>query len=462
MSADSPGIVAVSDLLGAILSHLDLSDLPRAALVCHAWAGAVRNDGIVWCAQFQKWTCGAAPAPAEARSAFRRCKLALCARICRPPCSSAVAAAPRAGASAIALGGGIVLVVGGATTSFNFRGDVDVWRYVARPAERPALELVCSRVVPEGAFLPARWLASGAAVRGDAYLYGGSADFATLDCLHRLTVLQRPSSSGAGSPLRLECRRVGCLGVGPEGGLFGHSACAARLGGTVCFAAVNNSSPRDPVSTPAAGADCLLLFGGELGSQRDVDGSATSPAHLHGTFSEPSRNLLGSATSPGHSASGAVPCARFCHSAALEPRGGWLVFGGWVLPRSRFLNDVHRLALPALRWEGVATTGAVPRPRCQAAAAVSADGDRVDDLCDMRLLHLPTGTWLPHDANGHIWRPQRGGTNAAVWALPAVSDDGVEGGGGRGSLLLFGGMNSAPGAHTPDFVAVASLVEGFA
>ena len=114
MSADSPGIVAVSDLLGAILSHLDLSDLSRAALVCHAWAGAVRNDGIVWCAQFQKWTCGAAPAPAEARSAFRRCKLALCARICRPPCSSAVAAAPRAGASAIALGGGIVLVVGGA------------------------------------------------------------------------------------------------------------------------------------------------------------------------------------------------------------------------------------------------------------------------------------------------------------------------------------------------------------
>jgi len=159
----------------------------------------------------------------------------------------------------------------------------------------------------------------------------------------------------------------------------------------VCFAAVNNSSPRDPVSTPAAGADCLLLFGGELGSQRDVDGSATSPAHLHGTFSEPSRNLLGSATSPGHSvgtnalwrlclprgedgagvaargdgagvaaqeaeadasreaaateeaaarwhlvqASGAVPCARFCHSAALEPRGGWLVFGGDISAVSR-------------------------------------------------------------------------------------------------------------------------------
>ena len=214
-----------------------------------------------------------------------------------------------------------------------------------------------------------------------------------------------------------------------------------------------------------------------------------------------------------------------------ETRPDWTPVAGWVLPHSRFLNDVHRLALPALRWEGVATTGAVPRPRCQAAAAVSADGvcvlesaaagclarahtgcwgvgacllvyggaahaagphehlcygakprphwsrgragrpsgvcvragDRVDDLCDMRLLHLPTGTWLPHDdANGHIWRPQRGGTNAAVWALPAVSDDGVEGGGGRGSLLLFGGMNSAPGAHTPDFVAVASLVEGFA
>mmetsp|Transcript_8131 Transcript_8131/g.25409 ORF Transcript_8131/g.25409 Transcript_8131/m.25409 type:complete len:80 (+) Transcript_8131:1348-1587(+) len=79
----------------------------------------------------------------------------------------------------------------------------------------------------------------------------------------------------------------------------------------------------------------------------------------------------------------------------------------------------------------------------------------------MRLLHLPTGTWLPHD-DAAIWRPQRGGTNAAVWALPAVSDGGVRGGGGRGSLLLFGGMNSAPGAHTPDFVAVASLVEGFA
>eukprot|EP00312_Isochrysidales_sp_CCMP1244_P018451 CAMPEP_0202791864 /NCGR_PEP_ID=MMETSP1388-20130828/82499_1 /ASSEMBLY_ACC=CAM_ASM_000864 /TAXON_ID=37098 /ORGANISM="Isochrysis sp, Strain CCMP1244" /LENGTH=85 /DNA_ID=CAMNT_0049461643 /DNA_START=23 /DNA_END=277 /DNA_ORIENTATION=- len=79
-SSGATSTSAVSDLLGAILSHLDLSDLPRAALVCHAWAGAVRNDGIIWCAQFQKW-CGAAPAPAEARSAFRRCKLALCARI---------------------------------------------------------------------------------------------------------------------------------------------------------------------------------------------------------------------------------------------------------------------------------------------------------------------------------------------------------------------------------------------
>ena len=163
---------------------------------------------------------------------------------------------------------------------------------MARPAERPALELVCSRVVPEGAspfpqgssgacpsdqarqpctpagaFLPARWLASGAAVRGDAYLYGarlerslpttratvhdastmlpegGSADFATLDCLHRLTVLQRPSSSGAGSPLRLECRRVGCLGVGPEGGLFGHSAL-----------------PRAPAQLPPPARATLLLL----------------------------------------------------------------------------------------------------------------------------------------------------------------------------------------------------------
>ena len=141
-----------------------------------------------------------------------------------------------------------------------------------------------------------------------------------------------------------------------------------------------------------------------------------------------------------------------------ETRPDWTPVAGWVLPRSRFLNDVHRLALPALRWEGVATTGAVPRPRCQAAAAVSADGVCVLESAAAGCLarahtgcwgvgacllvyggaahaagsheHLcygakprphwsrgragrPSGfflraAWLPHDANGHIWRPQRG------------------------------------------------------
>lgn len=77
-----------------------------------------------------------------------------------------------------------------------------------------------------------------------------------------------------------------------------------------------------------------------------------------------------------------------------ETRPDWTPVAGWVLPRSRFLNDVHRLALPALRWEGVATTGAVPRPRCQAAAAVSADGVCVlESAAAGCLARAHTGCW---------------------------------------------------------------------
>ena len=74
---------------------------------------------------------------------------------------------------------------------------------------------------------------------------------------------------------------------------------------------------------------------------------------------------------------------------------------------------------------------------------------QVQDLSDLRLLHLPSLTWLPPAAEHP---PLRGGTNALVDVPDEASP-------GRRRLVVLGGMYSTPGAM-PQFLDEAAEIVG--
>jgi len=341
---------------------------------------------------------------------------------------------------------------------------VDLWH----PASGQVMEVATT---PRGDALPQRWQHSAVSCDGVLWLYGGhDAARGPSGCLHALSLSAPPDGLETSSSLlcravelerdphdtmmSVEVALLHWRGEGPA--LTGHTA---RLWDGESVGESESVHRADP---------CMIGFGGK---------GYSGTTNLLWRVSLPAAPAT-TATWRLLEAGGAAPSPRYCHSADSLATG-WLIFGGWQVKSSQagpaadeqserqlngagskpFLNDLHLLELPGMRWSQPAVAGAVPRARCQAVMAVSSDeqimlifggachrdpkpgqvyGDMVMDLCDVALLHMPTLTWLPQrELPTHY--SQRGGTNALVRAPD-------------GRCFIFGGMNSDEGHDTPRFL----------
>ena len=388
--------------------------------------------------------------------------------LCRLPLSR------RAGSAAGRLGPYIV-ISGGATDQFDLTSHVDVW--LPAGDGRRGGHVVASAAHPSGDPMPERWQHSAVSWGGSLYLYGGQDRRRGCPCgvLHVLSLddagdvscqpLDRTRIPTIRSRLVSLTRHaedlvrssVPLLHWPHEGpALSGHSARLAQDGASTFMLAFGGKAPgasRGGVVTNLLWQVCL------------------SHAHTHDPRG---RGAIEEAAGRGSlgwrllHAAGTAPAPRHCHSAVNTSRG-WLIFGGWAQGGEEgslqfnqgtvFLNDLHVLDLPCVRWAAMDVAGSVPRGRCQSVMVAAPDeeivllfggachndpqprqsyGDMVMDLDDVALLHLPTATWLPQKGLPTYYE-QRGGTNTLICT-------------GDGRCFIFGGMNSDEAHDEPNFL----------
>ncbi|KAJ8603713.1 hypothetical protein CTAYLR_000201 [Chrysophaeum taylorii] len=162
-------------------------------------------------------------------------------------------------------------------------------------------------------------------------------------------------------------------------------------------------------------------------------------------------------------AGGSPPSPRWCHSVVVLGCGDGVVFGGWDVSTTEFLNDVHVLEgvveNHSLRWSKL-VDAVGPTPRCQAPCFyVPADDDdpgwmlvfggacyernragyglRVRDLCDAWIFDLATRSWDSLKCDDSLLA-LRGGCNAAL-----CCDD---------ARLLCGGIHNNDHDTLPFFI----------
>lgn len=353
--------------------------------------------------------------------------------------------APRAGASAVRLPGrNTVAVIGGATTGYCMRHDLDLLRLDTGTVQ--SVKAVGTRrgsVLAkwgDGRVVPG-WLQTATVVDGTVYLFGGQDVGEATSNLWALTEpdkdtpsfeLLGPVVSGARDSLRSEvtapvwpCERAGHTTVAhPE---ESHLVCFGGLGpGKATL------SDLWQFDTAGAGGWTQLPSGVEAGG----------------------------------------PSPRWCHAAAVLPKRRLMyVFGGWDYPSSIFLNDMYAFNFDANSWTRVNPHGDIPEPRSQCMLVPvgserflllygganhetqpqsRAYGDAVRDLDDLHLFDVETQTWFRCACGGY---PElRGGVNSHVQIpLPDVLGSGH-------TILVLGGMHSDAGVNMPHFKGETAAV----
>lgn len=487
-----------------VFSFLKVDQLGACAATCSQWAAVVRDDGLLWRSLFTRDFEGHVTAT-EARRAYQRCIVTMRTLDLRQlPDDPGLS--PRAG-SAAGMIGRHALIVGGATTGFQFTNTADVW---CSTTQRALVSFGTPEADPALSFVnQGRWQQSAVQWDDKLFCYGGLEEGGCVSGLLHILYIRGEPWSSLEHPRRLlrnfpsEATRVANWLVllqrheddasvpatsasryllnshqGPA--LCGHTACA-----------VGSGQIHVDGSTAVADMPYMLCFGGK-GLNKAITNLLWCVELREGSFS-PARDAIISQRIPGDAdpneaqlpqtlrwrllqAAGTAPAPRYCHSA-VQSTCGWLQFGGWAEGGRRqrgqlnegtvFLNDLHLLELPSMTWTALTTSGSVPRGRCQAVMMLSSDeeivmtfggachsdpqpgqayGDMVQDLCDVALLHLPTLTWLP--AQGLPRHTvQRGGTNALIRTADS-------------RCFIFGGMQSDPGEDQPKFLSTMTEVLG--
>jgi hypothetical protein len=199
-----------------------------------------------------------------------------------------------------------------------FVGDLTIPQHVPHTAQT-------KRIAVTGTVPSKRWLHSSNTIKLDKYefalIFGGFSDDPVGYCndIHKARILSDES---------LVCERVEAIGDIPA---------------TRCGHSSVNISGRE-----------LLVFGGN-----------SSDAYFNDLFYllvKDDGTLKWTRLEP----AGSPPSPRYCHSAVYG-EGNMYIFGGWS--DVEFYNNVFMYNVASNHWSELATSGAVPRPMCQCAAA---------------------------------------------------------------------------------------------